>query len=759
MKHYKKSYQDKQITKYDVFYSKYLSFNSDFSFLKDGKRTAKSPFGDGAIEIDIDGNFRCYATGKSGDPVDFIKELHSLASDSGAKLLVSEDNRLTHNTITNAENLLQDFRKDKDLLAVAANELGITQKELLNNDLFMGKRGVRFHFIDSRSPANKPLSVSTFSTNDVLRITQGILRPPDETTQRVWLTENPLIAKVINEVTGDTAICWPKRRELELFHYKTLLEGKDVVALHGELTYTYEESVYPFFENMRSTVKTFADVRYEALCKGQHFLSWVQKPENLSTLEEHVMLSQHLQPIQKTHYENAIRKDDTIVVQYPQATARGYFFYGTQEGLIAQSWPLSIDPVEMVERNYKLRFKKRILYRGNIKLTPDRVLSIGQSLTQLTPRNTFDLIKSLINDHIYFEDSEMETLVSLWIMATYVFSLFPAFPYLHIQSDKGSGKTTLLELIVQCSFNGILASRITPANLIQTVNDTQSTLCFDEFEKGSGSQGDAQAELLNAGYKRGGNYRRMRGDNTDPMNLYSPKAYASISSIKTESLASRTLRISMTRKPTHKRLLGWDTQDPRVSKRVNEIMNGGYALGLFHHYKIEYLLARLTRQIQLPSGISVDGRERELIAPLVIMAQLIDLDNQPDIPSIESELYVALEQILFPDREEELQRIKILSNQLKEWDNTRENVIHLFKDETCWISNKMWANTGLITHFDGKKNDMLDWLKGLSDRMLTKAVHIPGVGTKSCIGYPLNLKLNSKEFRDWFSPKANSEAT
>lgn len=758
MKNQNKPNQKVPQMKYDLFYKKYLAIVNDMSVITTGKYTAPSPFGDGAIEVTSDGYFQCHATGKSGTPVDFIKVLYPSVTDPGARLIVSEDNRLTQHTVSRADDLLRDFRKDHDLLEVAAYKLGIRPKELSKYDLFMDKRGFRYHIIDGRSPADKPLSVSTFSPTDVLRISQGIQRPPKKITQRVWVTENQLIAQVVSVMTGDTALCWPKKRELELFDYKSLLKGKDVIALHGELTYIYEESFYPFFENMRQVVNTFADVRYEALCKGEHFLNWIQKADNLSTLEEHAVLSQHLQPIQRTHYENAIRKDDTIEVQYPQASARGYFFYGTQEGLIAQSWPLSIDPVAMAERNYRLRFIQPTRFSENIKLTADRVLSIGQSLTQLTPRNTFDLIKGLIQDHIYFEESEMETLVSLWIMGTYVYSLFPAYPYLHINADKGSGKTTLLELIVQCSFNGIQASRITPANLIQTVSDTQSALCFDEFEKNSGGQGDAQAELLNAGYKRGGNYRRMRGSNTDSMNLYSPKAYASIDSIKTGALASRTLKISMVRKPTHKSLLGWDTEDKRVNKRVNEIMSGGYAIGLFHHYKIEYLMARMKRQIELPSGLSVDGRERELIAPLVVMAQLIDMNKQPGTPSIESELFVALEQLLFPEREEELQRIKILSNQLKEWSNAPENVPHTFKGEICWISNKMWNDTGLLDHFDGRRNDMLDWLKGLSDRMKTKVIHIRGIGTESCIGFPLNLKLNSKEFRDWFSPKTNSEA-
>jgi len=352
----------------------------------------------------------------------------------------------------------------------------------------------------------------------------------------------------------------------------------------------------------------------------------------------------------------------------------------------------------------------------------------------------------------------METLLALWMMGTYVFSLFNAFPYLHINAAKGSGKTTLLELIVKCSFNGIMASRITSANMIQTVSDTQCTLCLDEFEKNSGGQGDSHTQVLNSGYKRGGNYRRLRGSNTDSMNLYSPKVYASIDPIKAEALASRALRIEMVQKPKHTPILGWDTEDVRVLKRVNEIMSGGYALGLFNHHMIEYLIARMPRQITLPSGMVVDGRDRELIAPLVIMAQLLDLNKSIDAISVEAELYKALEPVLFPDMEEELQRLKILANQLREWNEDPSQLLFELKQEVYWISNKMWDNSRLLTHFEGNKNTLLDWLKSLNDGVQRTAIHISGHGTQSCTGFPQDLILNSKEFREWISPKSSSEA-
>lgn len=744
--------------KYLNFYAKYLNLSSDVTEESTKNLQAPSPFGDGVLEIATNGIFICKATSKTGNPVDFIKALYPSVSDLGAKLIASEDNRLRHRQLHQASDLIDSFRRDEPLVKIAASKLGLTSIQLKSMPLFMDKRGFRYHYVTDYSASGTPLTLATFNQDKALRITQGVVRPPEVTSQRVWLTENPVIAFLIEKHIGDTALCWPKQRELEIFDYKKIFAGKDVVALHGELTFTYDESFYPVFENLRQIVNSFADVRYEALCEGEHFAKWITKEKNQELLFMQAQVSINLQPITKAHYERYIRMDDVIDVQYGQSTARGYFFYGTGEGPIAQSWPLSLDNVKQTETNYRLRFIRPNRFQDNIKLTPERVLSIGQSVTQFTPRNTFNLIRGLVSDHIYFEDKEMETLLALWIMGTYVFSLFNAYPYLHINAAKGSGKTTLLELIEKCSFNGIMASRITSANLIQTVSDTQCTLCLDEFEKNSGGQGDSHTQVLNSGYKRGGKYRRLRGSNSDSMNLYSPKVYASIDPIKAEALASRTLRIEMARKPKHTPILGWDAEDFRVAKRVNEIMSGGYATGLFHHDTIEYLLARLSRQITLPSGITVDGRDRELIAPLVIMAQLVDLNSEEEDICREAELYRALETILFPEMEEELQRMKILANQLREWNQAPDQVLFEVKDEVCWISNKMWENSRLLTHFDASKKDLLNWLRSLNDGVQRETMHISGHGTESCTGFPLDLTLNSKEFRDWFSPETTSEA-
>ena len=742
-------------TKFNTFYRKYLNIDKTTINLSD-TISAPSPFGDGLIEVQPDGTFNCQSTGQSGTPVDFIKHLEPFATDVGAQLIVNEDNRLEPDVLAKADDRINGFRNDPDLLEVASEKIGLTQKQMASLDVFMDQRGFRYHVISDRSPSGKALSVSTFRPGDYSRTTIGVLRPLKPEIQRVWITENPLIASMVKSQLDEDAFCWPTERELPLFDHKSMLKGKDIVVIHSELNCSYEDSFYPFFENIRRIAGSFSIVRYESLCKGELFLEWLQHKNHRDQLRDAANSSQGIQPITKSLYQKYIRLNDTLSVEYPQCSARGYFFYGTSENIVAQSYPLNLDNVAQTEKNFRLRFIMPERFGSHIKLTPERVLAISQSVGQLTPGNTFQQLRKLIREHIYLDNPEMETLITLWIMGSYVHVLFKAYPYVHLNADKGSGKTTLLELFKACSFNGTLASRITSANLMQTISDTACTLCLDEFEKGSGGQGDSHTHILNSGYKRGANYRRLRGHNTDSLNLYSPKVYASIDAIKAEALASRTLLVEMLRKPMHHKLRGWDPGDPRIIKQVNEIQNGGYALGLYNHETIEYLLARMKTQIQLPSGLTIDGRQRELVTPLVIIAQLIDL--QGSVPSVEKELYIAIQRLLFPEHELDLQRMKILANQLKQWSEDTDAFHFTIVDEVCWIDNNSWEQTGLMSHFDNKRNDMLDWIKGLSDQVKRETKHIPAVGTQSCIGFPMHLKLNGKTFRDWFSPDDTSKA-
>ena len=739
--------------KYRNFYQKYLLESDTLQSNPSTIFEAPSPFGDGVIVIGQDDRFHCKATDLRGDVQTFVKTLYPGLTDKGAALIALEDNRLSFDGIVKAQDHLNSFRMDEPLLKMAAGKLGVTPGILKKMPIYMDKRGFRYKYIDATSPSGVPLTISTFSPDRELRTTQGVMRLPVSFSERVWLVENPVIASIINEKFGETAISWPKQRELFLYKYKELFEGKHVIALHGDFYFTYEESFYPFLELIRPVVKSHSHIRYGSLCPEQHFATWLMKSENRQRLVSEAEICKNQQPVSRNIYQEYIMQNNTVAIPFAQSSARGYFFYGTKCGKIAQSWPIDLMSVDMAQANYDTRVIMPKRFSEGLRLTTDRVVGINESVRQLTPFNTFKLIRGLINDHIYMEDADMEVLLSLWIMGTYVFTLFPAYPYLHIQANAGSGKTTLLELIKETSFNGVFASRITPGRLMQEISDTQCTLCLDEFEKSSASQSDSPTQILNSGYKRGGSYLKLDGANTDGINLYSPKVYASIDDIRTHSLASRTLSIAMHRKPKHLSLKGWDTSENRLMQRISEIMSGGYTIGLYHHYMIEYLMARLPSQITFPCGVSIDGRNRELIAPLIVMAQMMDLDQGGGSDTTESVLYRALESILFPELEEEMQRLKIFTNQLKEWNQNPEPVIFTYKNGKCWISNKMWDNSRLLMQFENDKKTLMNWLQGQNSEVIRETIHVPGIGTESCTGFPPDLMVNNKTFREWFSPE------
>jgi hypothetical protein len=188
-------------------------------------------------------------------------------------------------------------------------------------------------------------------------------------------------------------------------------------------------------------------------------------------------------------------------------------------------------------------------------------------------------------------------------------------------------------------------------------------------------------------------------------------------------------------------------------------VDGGYALGLFHHQMIEYLIARLPRQVVLPCGQSINGRNQELVTPLVVLAQLLDLDRAQGEVSVEEELFRVLEYLLYPEIEQEVERLKILANQLREWSDNPEKIAFKIEDDVCWISNKHWDHSQLLAQFDGGKNQLLAWLQSLGDSIARDTKHIPVVGTKSCTGFPADLTINGKKFREWFWPVTVSKAS
>jgi Arc/MetJ-type ribon-helix-helix transcriptional regulator len=139
----------------------------------------------------------------------------------------------------------------------------------------------------------------------------------------------------------------------------------------------------------------------------------------------------------------------------------------------------------------------------------------------------FNKIKKILKEYMDMEEGNY-TIVSLWIIGTYLHNQFSSYPYLFFNAMKGSGKTRILKIISNLAKDGKLYLSATKAGIYRN----KGTYCLDEFE-GVGRKGNEDLrELINGAYKRGGTITRYDDLKKKPegeeFNLYRPVAMANI---------------------------------------------------------------------------------------------------------------------------------------------------------------------------------------------------------------------------------------
>lgn len=145
----------------------------------------------------------------------------------------------------------------------------------------------------------------------------------------------------------------------------------------------------------------------------------------------------------------------------------------------------------------------------------------------------FFKIKKILNEFMDLQREEDYTLVSVWIIGTYLHKQFSTYPYLYFNAMKGSGKTRILKIISSLSKNGKLAGSMTEAVLFRKAKER--TLCIDELESSAKGKENLQL-LLNSAYKKGLSVERMTKQKTlgkeeqvvEEFEVYCPIALANI---------------------------------------------------------------------------------------------------------------------------------------------------------------------------------------------------------------------------------------
>jgi hypothetical protein len=231
------------------------------------------------------------------------------------------------------------------------------------------------------------------------------------------------------------------------------------------------------------------------------------------------------------------------------------------------------------------------------------------------PGKVFNAIHQLFTTYVDFRSEVESRILTLWVIGTYFYTMFPAYPYLALNGPKNSGKSTVLRLLQPLAFNMITTSDPTGPSMFRLIHQTSCTVGIDEAEryhnpKDSGMQQIRQ--LLNSGYKQGMPAIRITGDDLKPQafDVYSPKILAAIMGLE-DILASRCIAIPMRR--TLQKMPSFPADFDGAALRHQL-----YSLALTHFQPI------YANYFERPDLHKLHNRSGELWSPLVALAAFFE---------------------------------------------------------------------------------------------------------------------------------------
>lgn len=150
--------------------------------------------------------------------------------------------------------------------------------------------------------------------------------------------------------------------------------------------------------------------------------------------------------------------------------------------------------------------KQDLLKEGILKWKKD---NLNDEQLRILLGSNYDLIIETLKLYLDMPE-EYYNIIALWVIGTYIYKNFSAFPYLFFNAMRGSGKSRVLKLITSLAWEGKLLASLTEAVMFRM----NGTLAIDEFEGLGSKEKQSLRELLNASYKKGVTIQRMKKKKT-----------------------------------------------------------------------------------------------------------------------------------------------------------------------------------------------------------------------------------------------------
>lgn len=243
--------------------------------------------------------------------------------------------------------------------------------------------------------------------------------------------------------------------------------------------------------------------------------------------------------------------------------------------------------------------------------------------------SVFDLIRASFMDYVYFEKSIFYDFMSVYIIATYFYPLFQAFPLLVLYGPTESGKSLTMQIIEHLAFNAMMVTDPTPATLFRVIEELGPTMLMDEIE-GLASRRDYASSImsiLRASYKPI-DVPRMEEKTKGVFRLrlfccYGPKVIGTIQGIE-NVLSNRSVIINlMRRRPEDDNK--FKTTDPDLEHDLwRQLRNALYLLVMTRWQELNSLIPSTIKELE---GI-LANRQLELWTPFLSIANWIDQSRE-----------------------------------------------------------------------------------------------------------------------------------
>jgi hypothetical protein len=145
--------------------------------------------------------------------------------------------------------------------------------------------------------------------------------------------------------------------------------------------------------------------------------------------------------------------------------------------------------------------KERHLININSRWSKKYFETIDASIDPVDSRVIYSTICNELKSYLELEKEEDYHIITSWIIGTYFFILFKAYPYLHIKGMKGSGKTTALDFMKHTAFNAF-KERSTMPSFRDNVDSQRGVALIDQADKRFGTQSeDDMIDVMVDSYK------------------------------------------------------------------------------------------------------------------------------------------------------------------------------------------------------------------------------------------------------------------